>query len=117
MKRNLFLIFAVLFAVFLVVNSIRRIVTFKGTSEKVSEAGEKLDSLRSENEQLKQELVYKKSEEFKEAEIRNKLGLVREGEALVIIPKEDVDGQSSIDNSQQGKPNWQKWRELFFGDS
>ena len=117
MKRNLLLIFAVLFAVFLVVNSTRRIVTFKGTSEKVSEAREKLESLRNENEQLKHELEYKKSGEFKEAEIRNKLGLVREGEALVIIPKEAVDGQSSIDNSQQGKPNWQKWRELFFGDS
>ena len=115
MKRNLLLIFAVLFAVFLVVNSTRRIVTFKGTSEKVSEAGEKLESLRSENEQLKQELTYKKSEEFKEAEIRNKLGLVREGEALVIIPKEE--NQQPATRNQQLVPNWQKWRELFFGAS
>ena len=115
MKRNLLLILAIIFAVFLVVNSVRRIVTFKGTSEKVSEAGEKLESLRSENEQLKQELTYKKSEEFKEAEIRNKLGLVREGEALVIIPKEE--NQQPATSNQQPVPNWQKWRELFFGDS
>jgi|SRR3989344_339570 len=115
MKRNLLLILAIIFAVFLVVNSVRRIVTFKGTSEKVSKAGDKLESLRSENEQLKQELAYKKSEEFKEAEIRNKLGLVREGEALVIIPKEDID--QFEENSEKQVPNWQKWRKLFFGDS
>ena len=114
MKRNLLLILAIIFAVFLVVNSVRRIVTFKGTSEKVSKAGDKLESLRSENEQLKQELAYKKSEEFKEMEIRNKLGLVREGEALVIIPREDEKPER---DSEKQAPNWQKWRELFFGDS
>jgi len=112
-KRNLLLIFAVVFALFLMVNSARRIVTFRGTSEKVGNAEKKLVKLLEDNKELKLELEYKKGEEFKEMEIRNKLGLVKEGEAIVIIPKED--DVEEIETLYV--PNWVKWRELFFGDS
>lgn len=113
MKRNLILFLAFVFAIFLIINGIRRLITFKGTSEKVGEAEEKLENLKSENERLKQEFAYKKSDQFKEKEIRDKLGLVKEGETLVIVPKDDE--RLTTNDESENKPNWEKWKELFFG--
>lgn len=115
MKRNLLLISGILISIVLIFNSSRRILSLRTTSGQVTQAQEKLGEIRKENENLKRELEYKQSQQFQEAEIRNKLGLAREGEAVVIVPKEDVDSQSSIDDSQKRKPNWEKWKELFLG--
>ena len=114
MKRNFLLFLGVLVSIILVVNSTKRILTFRATSMKVTEVQTRLDELRRENEAFKKELEYKKSDEFAEEEIRNKLGLVKEGESVVIIPKEE-NPQLTTDSGQLTKPNWEKWRDLFFG--
>jgi len=115
MKRNFLLFLGVLVSIILVVNSTKRILTFRATSMKVAEAQSRLEQLRIENEALKKELEYKKSDEFAEEEIRNKLGLVKKGETVVIVPKEK--DQPSFAEASEGKqkPNWEKWRDLFFG--
>lgn len=116
MRRNILLIAGIIVAIILGINSVRKIMTFRGTFEKVEEAEQKLERLKVENEKLKRELEYKKSDEFIEGEIRNKLGLVKEGEVIVIVPKEVEDqGKFSFAEASEDKPNWQKWRELFFG--
>ena len=114
MKRNLLAIFAILVSVVLVTNSTKRILSLRTTSLSVREAEEKLGKLKQESESLKQELEYKKTDQFAEEEIRNKLGLAKEGEAVVILPKEN-DEQLTIDNGQLTKSNWEKWQTLFFG--
>jgi cell division protein FtsB len=116
MKRNLLLVSALIFAIFLGVNSARKIMSFHGTSQKVEEAEQKLGRLRKEHEALQKELEFKKSAEFKEMEIRNKLGLVKEGETVVIVPREGDERQTTNDERQE-QPNWVKWKILFFGDS
>jgi cell division protein FtsB len=115
MKRNFLLFLGVLVSIILVVNSTKRILTFRATSMKVGEAQSRLEQLRKENEDLKKELEYKKSDQFTEGEIRNKLGLVKEGETVVIIPKEEDQPSSAKALEGKQKPNWEKWRDLFFG--
>ena len=115
MKRNFLLFLGVLVSIILVVNSTKRILTFRATSMKVTEVQTRLDELRRENEALKKELEYKKSDEFAEEEIRNKLGMVKEGETVVIIPKEEDQPSSAKAIEGKQKPNWEKWRDLFFG--
>ena len=114
MKPNLLLFLAVLVSIVLVVNSSKRILNLRTTSQQVKESEAQLENLRKDNEKLKEELKYKKSNEFAEKEIRDKLGLAREGEAVVILPKEE-DQQVTIDRQQLTKPNWRKWRDLFLG--
>lgn len=113
MKRNLILVLVVALALFLVVSSTRRILTFKSTAGKVSEAQANLEKLKKENGDLKKELDYKKSPQFAEEEIRNKLGLVKQGENLVVLPKDQKSDQGPATSNQ--KANWEKWKELFFG--
>lgn len=113
MTRNLILFMAMLVGVILAVNSAKRIHSFSQTAQKVQEAEDRLEKLRKENEALKNELKYKESSEFAEREIRNKLGLVREGEAIVVIPQE-LDEKAQEYGKEDTRPNWQKWRDLFF---
>ena len=114
MRRNILLAAAFIVLSVLIVNSSRKILTFRGSSQLVGESGEQLNKLKQENEVLRRELEYKKSQEFQESEIRNKLGLAREGEAVVIVPRDD-DSQSTTDNRQNNIPNWRKWRDLLLG--
>ncbi len=115
-KRNLVLLLAVLIIVPVIFSGVKRISSFRGTSQKVDEAQAELEQLKKENEDLKRELQYKSSEGFAEGEIRNKLGMVKQGETEVIITKPEE--QKAEGGSQQDQiPNWQKWRDLFLGRS
>ena len=114
MRRNLALIVAIIIGLLLAYNSSKKILSFRGTSQKVDEAQARLDSLKQENERLKQDLEYKKSDKFAEEEIRNKLGLVKPGEDVYAVPQKD-NSQLSIDDSRDERPNWQKWRDFLFG--
>ncbi len=113
MKRNLILIAAILISVLMAVNSSRRILTFRTTAQSVGAAQKQLSDLKAENEILKKELDFKKSDQFAEEEIRNKLGQAKPGETIVVLPKSGaqptVNGLSTTD-----EPNWQKWWNLFF---
>lgn len=112
-KRNLLLIGIVILILLIIVNSTKRISSLRDTSKKVDKVEEQLQVLRQENEKLKVELEYKKSDEFKEAEIRNKLGMVKQGEAVVVLPQKDDEGLTTNDE-RQNIPNYIKWWNLFF---
>lgn len=63
------------------------------------------------NKFLKERLSYVKTDRFVEEEAREKLGLTKQGEKIVILPKKG----GKIDQQQaEDKPNWQKWWDVFF---
>lgn len=117
MKQNLILVFGVIASILLIVNSTKRILSFRENWQQVGQAQKRLDEVRSENEKLKRELDYKRSQKFTEGEIRNKLGLVRDNETVVILPnKESSGGSQGLQEAGQLKfdANWKKWWRLFF---
>ncbi|OGD89481.1 hypothetical protein A3I53_03575 [Candidatus Curtissbacteria bacterium RIFCSPLOWO2_02_FULL_40_13b] len=113
MKRNFLLFVVFLVGIILVVNSLRRLVSFRSTAQQVKDAEKRLETLKKESESLKRELEYKKSQDFAESEIRNRLGLVKEGETVVILPKDEKSNKNG--ENEVAIPNWQKWWNLFFG--
>ncbi len=115
MKRNVILVFAVIVLLLLGFNSFNRIMSLQGTSKNVAKEEAQLDALRQENSSLKQELEYKKSQRFAEQEIRNKLGLAKEGEQVIVLPKKDDEASSGDVVNKKQLPNWKKWQKLFFG--
>lgn len=107
------MLIAVVFLVFMIiVNSTKRISSLRDTSKKVGEVEQQLEVLRRDNQNLKAELEYKKSEEFKEEEIRNKLGMVKPGEAVVVLPNDNSEQQPQT--RAENIPNYIKWWNLFF---
>ena len=113
MKRNLLLIFAVIVGLLLAYNSAKKIASYRGTSQKITGEQAKLEQLRQENAELKQELEYKKSDKFAESEIRNKLGLAKPGEEVFVVPKED-ERLTANDKSRDERSNLEKWKDYLF---
>ena len=112
-RRNLLLFGAVILALLLIVNGAKRLSSLRNTSQKVGEAEQRLEALKRENEDLKRELEYKKSDQFAEGAIRDKLGMAKKGEAVVILPREN-DERPTSNAQRQNIPNYIKWWNLFF---
>ena len=74
-----------------------------------------LEALRKEKQRLEAELGYMKTNEFLEREARDNLGLVREGETVVILPLESRDGRDGVQQGgNQEIPNWKQWWKLVW---
>lgn len=100
----------------LVVNLSRSIWDLWRRRDIVAERQEVLHRLEIENKRLKDELTYSESPLFIEQEARNRLGLGREGEEVVLLPKEQGTGdkKQATEEGKESVPNWKRWWRLFF---
>lgn len=77
----------------------------------------KIEKAEEENKKLSEQLEITQSEEFLENQLRNKLGLAKEGEIILVLPEADIVRKLSpiipVEEEIKPKPNWQKWLELF----
>lgn len=75
-----------------------------------------LEKLEAKNAELKARLEYVKSDTFVEKEVRDKLGMAREGETVYILPENlgQVQEADEAKSEDLKMPNWQKWWRLFF---
>lgn len=82
-------------------------------------AGEeaKIKKMQEDNDKLAAEIAETQSQNFIEKQIRDKLGLVREGEAIVVLPDEEtlkkLAPQIPEEKDSLPDPNWKKWLKLF----
>lgn len=104
--------------VFLVVtwNIIGQIISTLKSGDRLNIATDKLHRLEIKNKDLKAKLDEVKDLRFLEEQARDKLGLVKEGETLVIIPQEKIDSILGLSKKIEEikLPNWQGWLKLFW---
>jgi len=121
MKKNIVNIIGLLLSLVLfmvlftsLLRNLKRINEGKRLIQK-SEA--KLLAAKQENEKLWDQLEIIQSEEYVEKQLRNKLGLVKEGEIVIVLPEADIVKKLAPivpeEEEIKPKPNWQKWIELF----
>jgi len=60
-------------------------------------------------------IKYLRSDEYVEREAREKLGMQKQGEQLVIVPENMNNLSVAGDQDMNNKKNWQLWLEYFFG--
>ncbi len=106
-------ILVIFFLLTLVVNTARQVVKLSEAKSRFDKTVKKLEELRGKNSNFRQELAFRETPEFVEMEARNKLGLVREGESIVVLPK--IDNQQNQVNSKGS--NLKIWLERLFGKS
>ena len=94
-KNNLFAIF--------------KTVEDKNTAETLRQ---KLSTEEKRNQFLKEQLYYVETDQFVEEEAREKLGMSRPGEYIVIAPTPAPLNREQIEVNTN--PNWRRWLELFF---
>ncbi len=86
-------------------------MSLRTTSNEVQDQEKRLEQLKQENDALRREYEYKKSEKFAEGEIRDKLGLAKEGEQVFVLPNKQTVEVDTV--SKKVIPNWKKWRNLL----
>ncbi len=97
-------------------NLIMQLLDATKSSERLTKAVEELYQLEAKNKELKKQLEKVQSREFIEEQARNKLGLGKKGETVVIIPDEKIRqvlGESKK-NMEERLPNWLGWWKVFF---
>ncbi len=129
MKKDLFTVFKpklskiasfaawpiVLFLILSTVRNVQNVVRIRGEVEK-----ERARLVKAENDakDLEQRLADTKSPEFIEKEIRNKLGLVKTGETVVVLPDTEtlrkLAPKINPEEDTLPDPNWKRWLKLFF---
>ena len=75
-----------------------------------------LGRIQDENKWLQSEFEYAQSPEFIEQEARNRLGLGREGEEVVLLPKSQISSPNiqTKEEKEEILTNWKRWWRLFF---
>ena len=96
------------------VKSIRRIKEGNAVIEKTKV---RLEKINEENNKLSNQLQITQSDEFMEKQLRDKLGLAKEGEIILILPEPDIVRKLApiIPEEEEIKPktNLEKWIDLF----
>lgn len=101
----------IIIGLFLIVNLTRSIIGLLGATDRTKETEKRVAELRFKNDELKRRLVEVRSPEFLEKIARDKLGLAKEGEIVVILPPYQP---PSTGEQEEDLPNWEKWLRLFF---
>ena len=115
-NKYLSLVFIV-FIVLLSLSFVGNVRKIKRANNLLEEKKEKLDKLREENNQLQQRLEKVDSEAYIEEQLRDKLGFVKKGETVVILPGDEVlrglAPKRSFEEEVLPDSNWKRWLKLF----
>lgn len=96
-------------------NLISQIIQTTKSSERLSQAADSVYKLEAKNRALKEKLTQMQSPQFLEEEVRNKLGLSKKGETIVVIPEDKIKLVLGTSSSAQIRlPNWLGWLKVFF---
>lgn len=99
------------------VSLIRNILRVVESNKRIEKVQDRVEKLKKENEELEEKLAVTKSEGFIEKQLRDKLGLAKEGEIIIVLPDEEILGTLAPNLEEEEEtlpdPNWKKWLKLF----
>ena len=105
----------ILIVIVVAYNLINQIISTLSVSDRLGQALESVHQAEIKNKELKKKLSEIKSPEFIEEQARDKLGLAKPGETVVIIPDEKIKEILGATSSSEPKfPNWLGWFKVFF---
>ena len=111
--KYLLLGLALLFSISLV----RNIFRILAASKRIDEAKGRVEKLKDENDDLKRRLAEAQSETYIETQLRDKLGLSKEEEIIVVLPDAETLRQiapaAAEEEEELPDPTWKKWLKLF----
>lgn len=110
-----------LFIALLAVSVLRNIGKVKRIREEIAAEKQRIAKIEAENKNLERQVALTMSPQFVEKEIRNKLGLVKTGEVVVVLPDADIlrklAPEAKIVQDDLPLPIWEKWLRLFVQSS
>ena len=115
MAKKFVIVVIILLSLLVGYNLVSQIIEAAKSGDRLSAAADIVYKLEIKNKELKKKLEDIQSPQFMEQEARNKLGLGKSGETVVIIPDEKIKQVLGATESAQIRlPNWLGWWRLFF---
>ena len=102
----------ILLSLILSVRAVATIIDLRARKYTVTQRREAVEAVKKENEVLQKQIEAVGSEEYVEKIARDKLGMVKEGESIVLLPDEAKGGSKKEELLK--RTNWQQWWGLFF---
>ncbi len=108
--------FSIIILSFFVINSfLHSIYNLWQKNDLIVKAKQDLEKEKKDNEELKKKLADVKKPGFVDEQARNKLFLAKPGEGIIVMPTDVLASTSSeVKKSEDTRPNWLKWWQLFF---
>jgi len=111
--------YALIFISFLLLASLaRNILRGRQANESIRTAEERVEKLDQESQNLSEKIEFLRSDEYTESQFRDKLGLAKEGEIIVVLPDDEILRKLAPKRVEEEEtlpdPNWKKWYKLFF---
>jgi cell division protein FtsB len=104
-------------AIMLLTSTAKNIVNVGRIRREVAEEKSRLEKMKAENARLEAQIALTQGSDFIEKQMRDKLGLAKEGEAIVILPDPEIlrklAPQMPTEEETLPDPNWKKWAHLF----
>lgn len=109
----------VVIATLVIWSLVKNLRAMSGLGERLAMAERDVEILAQKNQELNEAAATVGSSEFDDRYIREKLGLVQQGEAVVMIPEGLVEEylRETVEEDvlpDEEKENWEKWLGLFF---
>lgn len=116
MVKKIVLGIIILISLVMAYKLVSQIIEATKSGERLSQAVEAVYKLEAKNKELKKKLAQIKSPQFIEEIARNKLGLGKPGETVIIIPDEKIKEvlQASASAKEARLPNPLGWLKVFF---
>lgn len=112
-----FNLLAIVVAVIFLISLVNNIYRTFGIKKEVAKTEARLERVRAENAELERRLAEVKSQEYIEKQIRDKLGLAKPGEIVVVMPEAEVLRKLAPPVPEEEEflpdPTWKKWLHLF----
>jgi len=104
-------------AFLLLISTVKNIQKVADINNAVRTEKTKVEKMQEENAQLAAQIAQTQGDAYIEKQIRDKLGLAKPGEAIVVLPDADILRQLApqipVEENTLPDPNWKKWMKLF----
>lgn len=107
-----------LFTILLSISLLKSINNITSGTQKVKDAEIKVKDLEKQNAELEIKVETVQTQDFIEKQARDKLGLAKPGETVVVLPDPEIlrklAPERSTEETALPDPNWKKWMKIFF---
>ncbi|HCM82250.1 MAG: Septum formation initiator [Candidatus Gottesmanbacteria bacterium GW2011_GWB1_44_11c] len=106
-----------LVSIFMIISLSRSVVDLWERRNIVQEEQKRLSQLEKKHEELTKKLEMVQTSAFVEKEARDRLGMAKEGETIIIMgesPLPQNTGKAPQPGNSPMLPNWKQWWKIFF---
>jgi cell division protein FtsB len=109
--------FFIFLALLMFVSLVRSLGRIKKAHERVDVASQRVEELKIANYELERRLEVINDEVYVEQQLRDNLGLAKEGEIVVVLPEDEylrkLAPKRQVEETSLPEANWKKWFDLF----